>query len=301
MIGLLSVLGVSRSPGGKTRWLKYKVGGLLSRWRGALYSGPTMGRIDFTGKWIVVTGASSGLGREIARLLAVREGAHVVLAARRRELLDGLAGEIRAQAPAAGVVVVPVDLADPAGAQALFREATAGRDVFGLVNCAGVTHFGRTLDISIEKTDRIVGVNFRAEIATTLLFLGHFLDRRAGAILTVTSGGAFQPLPYQNVYSATKAGMQSFMEALSEEYRGRGVTFSTFAPAGVDTEMIRGTRFAKTIGILGAGQAAALAISGFKRRKLRIIPRAVIKLGTYLSRVVPRGLVLRVAGRIFRP
>jgi hypothetical protein len=259
-----------------------------------------MKKMDFGGRWIVVTGASSGLGREIARILAVREGANVVLAARRRDRLEQLAQEIRSSS-AAEVQVVAVDLADPAGAQTLFSEATVRRKVYGLVNCAGMTNFGRTLDASMEKIEQILAVNLLAEMRCTLLFLRHFLDQGEGGILAVTSIGAFVPLPFQNVYAATKAGVQSFMEALAQEYRGAGVSFCTFATAGIDTDMIRDSKFGGAAFNMSPARAAAHAVAGFKAGRMRHVPGAMGKTIVFLVRHVPRSLVVRAAGGIFRP
>jgi uncharacterized protein len=263
-----------------------------------------MKSLDFRGKWIVVTGASSGLGREIARTLAIREGANVVLAARRRDRLEQLAGEIRAACPGQ-VLVVPVDLADPAGAHALFTEATTRQKVYGLVNCAGTTFFGRTLDASMEKIEQILALNLVVEMKSTLLFLRSFLQQGDGAILTITSATAFLPLPYQNVYAATKQGMQSFMEGLAQEYRGAGVTFSTFSPGGIDTEMIRQSGTARKFkgAIINADPAksAARAVATFKAGRMRHVPGLLYKTVVFLSRHAPRSLVVWAAGKILRP
>jgi short-subunit dehydrogenase len=262
--------------------------------------GLLMKKQDFRGTWIVVTGASSGLGREIALALAVREGAHVVLAARRRDKLEQLAEEIRSLSEVQ-VQVVPVDLADPMGADTLFAAATSGRKVHALVNCAGTTYFGRTLDASMEKIQQILAVNFLVEMRLTLLFLRYFLDQGRGAILAVTSIGAFLPLPFQNVYAATKQGMQAFMEGLAQEYRGTGITFCTFAPGGINTDMIRDTRFGGAVMNMDPARAAAHAVDGFKTGRIRHVPGLMARTLLFLVRHLPRSLVVRAAGRIFRP
>jgi uncharacterized protein len=259
-----------------------------------------MKKLDFRGRWVVVTGASSGLGREIARTLAVREGANVVLAARRQDRLEQLAREIRSSS-GSEVQVVPVDLADPAGAARLFTEATTRRHVYGLVNCAGMTHFGLTLDASMEKIDQILSVNLLAEMKCALLFLRHFLDQGEGGILAVTSLGAFLPLPFQNVYAATKAGVQSFMEALAQEYKGKGIAFCTFATAGIDTDMIKGSKYGGAAFNMDPARAAAHAVAGFKAGRLRHFPGAMGKAIVFLVRYAPRFLVVRAAAGIFRP
>jgi NAD(P)-dependent dehydrogenase (short-subunit alcohol dehydrogenase family) len=110
--------------------------------------------------------------------------------------------------------------------------------VDALVNCAGITFYGRTLEASMAECLRIIAVNQVATMQCTMLFLRYFLDRGSGAILAVTSVTGLVPAPYQNVYSASKHAVQAFMEGLSREYRGRGVSICTFAAGSMATEMI---------------------------------------------------------------
>ncbi len=196
-----------------------------------------MPQMDLKGRIVVVTGASSGLGREIARLLALREGADLVVAARRRDRLEALKAEIES-ACTARVHVVPLDASAPEAAESLYREAFSFGDVFGLVNCAGLTFWGRTLDAPEGRHEEMVQVNFLFPMQLSTRFLRRFLERGSGAILTVTSETAFHPLPYQNVYAATKSALQSFTEGLAREYRGRGIRITTVAPGGMATEWL---------------------------------------------------------------
>jgi len=262
-------------------------------------------RIDLGGKLVVVTGASSGLGREIARSLALQEHADLVIAARRSDRLLELKTDIEARC-ASHVHVLPVDLAEPEGALALFNGALAVGDVFALVNCAGITFYGRTLEASIEMCERIVTVNLVSEMKATLLFLRHFLERGAGAILTVTSMSAFVPAPFQNVYAATKHGMQAFMEGLAREYRGSGITFSTFVPGGMATEMNTLAGLDKKFKMdspvnMDPKKAARLAVASFTRGKLRAVPGLMYRTVIFLLRLVPSSMVSWIMGRLYAP
>ena len=264
-----------------------------------------MKRLDFNGKLVVVTGASSGLGREIARTLAYREKANVVVAARRRERLEELKAEIESRC-ASRVFVVPVDLGAPAGPDTLFREATAFGEVDALVNCAGVTFYGKTLDASLEQDERIVAVNLAAGMKATMLFLRRFLERGTGAILTITSVSAFVPTPYQNVYSATKHGIQAFMEGLAREYRAQGVTFATFAPGGMATEMFTLSGLDRKFGKdtpfnMDAERAARKALEAFKKGSLCSVQGLLYKVAVFLARRAPRRLVAWAVERIYAP
>jgi hypothetical protein len=264
-----------------------------------------MKRIEFKGKLVIVTGASSGLGREIARVLAYREGANLVVTARRRERLEELKAEIESRS-ASRVYVVQVDLADPASADVLFKEATAIGDVFALISNAGVTYYGKTLDGRIQDYEQIVNVNFMSVVKSCMLFLPYFLDRGTGALLTVTSMAALSPVPYQAVYSASKHATQAFIEGLAQEYKGRGVVFSNFAPGGIATEMITKAGIDKKHPLdspvnMDAGKVAMMAVRGFKKGKLCAVPGLTYKAANLLGRFFPRSVLGAVAERIFKP
>ena len=261
--------------------------------------------LDFAGKLVVVTGASSGLGREIAFALAVEQGADVVVAARRRDRLEALKAEIESRC-ASRAHVVPVDLEAPDGPQALFDGAMAAGEVFALVNCAGVTFYGRTLDAPAETMRRILAVDQLAVMQATLLFLRGFLDRGSGAVLTVTSLYGLVPGPYQNVYAAAKHAVQTFMEGLAGEYRGRGVAICTFAAGSMATEMIRYAGLdrhhaADSSVFLDPARAARAAISSFKQGRLILIHGVLYKTAALLARITSRRFGVWLSERIMRP
>ena len=263
-----------------------------------------MKHLDFKGKLVVVTGASSGLGREIARELALRDGADVAVAARRRDRLEQLKAEIEAQC-ASRVHLIPVDLGAPEGAHFLFQEATARGEVFALVNCAGTTFLGLTLDAPMATSDQIVAVNLVAMMRTSILFLRYFLERGEGALLNVTSGSAFVTVPHQNVYAATKHAMQAFTEGLAYEYRGKGVPICSFVPVGIATEMITNAGTDKKllgskIFLMAPERSARLAIRSWKKGRIVGVPELSARVGLFLTRLLPRRAVTAVLGRAFQ-
>jgi uncharacterized protein len=261
--------------------------------------------LDFAGKLVVVTGASSGLGREIALALALREGANLVLAARRRDRLESLKSEIESRCTSCAHVV-PVDLGAPDGPQTLFDRATAAGEAFALVNCAGVTFYGRTLDAPPDTNRRIIAVDQVAVMETTLLFLRTFLERGAGAILTITSLYGLVPGPYQNVYAAAKHAVQTFMEGLAGEYRGRGVTICTFAAGSMLTEMIQSAGLDRRHGVdssvfLDPARAARAALQSFKKGRLILIHGLLYKAAALLGRITSRRFGVWLSEWIMRP
>lgn len=183
----------------------------------------------------IITGASSGIGADFADLFA-HDGYDVVLVARRRDLLETLARSLRERH---GVVcdVFPADLA-----LRLEREHLAARlrsidDRIGaLVNNAGVGTHGYFHETELEREFGIIDVNITALTHLTKLVLPGMLARRAGRILNISSVAAFQPGPIMAVYYASKAYVQSFSEALSEETAGTGVTVTAVCPGPTTTE-----------------------------------------------------------------
>jgi uncharacterized protein len=264
-----------------------------------------MKRLSFASKLIVVTGASSGLGREIARLLACEHGADLLIAARRRQRLEELKADIESRC-ASRVSLCAVDLASPEGPAALSAAAAGIGDVYGLVNCAGATYYGWTLDAPAGEYERMIALNLVAPLQVTMRFLPGFIARGSGAILTVTSIGAFVPMPFQSCYAATKHGLQAFMEGCAIEYRGRGVTFTTFAPGGIDTEMISLSGIDAVVSgdnpvNQSPARAARIAVNGWRRGKPVIVPGLLYKTSRMLQRLAPRWLVARFMYRLYEP
>jgi short-subunit dehydrogenase len=184
----------------------------------------------------LVTGASSGIGTELARELA-RRGWGVTLVARRKDRLSELAGELASEH---GVRAEPLeaDLADPEARAALpGRVAELGLQVEILVNNAGVAYMGdfATSDPVDQKT--MVAVNVDAVVDLTSAYAGEMAARGAGGILIVSSTSALQPGPKSAVYAATKAFDSFFGSALHKELRPKGVHVSTLMPGPVDTEI----------------------------------------------------------------
>jgi short-subunit dehydrogenase len=183
----------------------------------------------------LVTGASSGIGAEIARELA-RRGHGVTLAARRegrlRELADELSGEHGVRAETISADVARVSARKRLKAELTKRNLT----VEVLVNNAGFGSGGAFMELPAEKEAEMVRTNVEAVVALTGVFLPEMVDRGRGAVLNVASLIAFQPVPYQATYGATKAAVLSFSDALHEELRGTGVTVTSVCPGPVRTE-----------------------------------------------------------------
>jgi len=189
--------------------------------------------------YALVTGASAGIGQELARVL-VANRFNLVLLARSRDKLEELARELKAD-HGTNVSIIAADLAEPAAAQAVFDSLkNAGTQIDLLVNNAGLLLEGRFGAMGLDEQMRMLQVNVVALTALTRLFLPPMLERNQGRILNVASTGAFTPVPNLAVYTSSKAYVLSFGEALSQELSSSKVTVTTLCPGVTDTGMIEG-------------------------------------------------------------
>jgi short-subunit dehydrogenase len=180
-------------------------------------------------KTALITGASSGIGLELARIFA-REQYRVVLVARSEKALLQLKEELEKQF-GTEAVVLPADLSQAEAPQQLFEELQRRRiQVDVLVNNAGFGDFGMFAETSWTKEEQMLNLNIRALTHLTKLFLPGMVQRRSGRIMQLASTAAFQPGPLMAVYYATKAYVLSFSEAIANELQGTGVTVTALCP-----------------------------------------------------------------------
>jgi short-subunit dehydrogenase len=235
---------------------------------------------------VVVTGASSGIGTEFARLLVDR-GHHVTLVARRRDRLDALAGEL------GNADVHPADLSDPSSWDAL--EAGITKDAAGLVNCAGFGTSGSFIELDLDRELAQLGVNVAAVVALTHLFAPRMVAAGTGAICNVASIAAFQPLPGLATYSATKAFVQTFSEAVHSELSGTGVSCTVLCPGPVETEWAE-TAGAQSVMIgpakVSPRAVAKAAVEGMEKGSRSVIPGVVPQAAALAGRYAPRTVLL---------
>jgi short-subunit dehydrogenase len=184
---------------------------------------------------VLITGASAGIGAELARELA-RRSYNVVLVARRAERMRELAEELRLS-HGIHADVEPCDLAVDAARRDLVARLEDGeRKVVGACNNAGLGTVAPLLEAGIEREQQVVRLNIEAVHHLTGAFLPRMVEDGAGAILNVASTAAFQPLPGFATYAASKAFVQSFSEAVHEELRGTGVSVTCLFPGFTHTE-----------------------------------------------------------------
>jgi short-subunit dehydrogenase len=250
----------------------------------------------------LVTGASGGIGYELARLLATG-GHNLVLVARSGNLLEEMARELETDF---GVRVTPMamDLSDPEAADRLYEALTAeGAEVEVLVNNAGFGTYGDFAATDLGAELAMLQVNLVALTHFTKLFLRPMLERGSGRILNVASTAAFQPGPRMAVYFATKAYVLSFSEALAEELAGSGVSVTVLCPGPTQTGFQKrasmGTSaMGREFGMADAHSVARAGYEGMLSGRRVVIPGLRNRVGTRLPRFLPRRLVTRMVAAI---
>jgi short-subunit dehydrogenase len=240
---------------------------------------------------VLITGASSGIGCELAKLFAA-DKSNLVLVARNQEKLDQLANELR-ERHGVQVRVLAKDLANPQSPQTIFDTMAAeGLTVDVLVNNAGFGAGGGVADLSLERQLGMIQVNVTALTHLTRLFLPGMIRRGRGGIFNVGSTAGFQPGPFMAVYYATKAYVLSFTEALAEETIGAGVRVTCLAPGATATGFAAAagleSKLLFRMGLADAKTVARAGYRGFRRGKVLVIPGLTNKLGTIAVRLAPR-------------
>jgi len=257
---------------------------------------------EWRGKWAVVTGASAGIGLELAKQLA-EGGTNLVLTARRLDRLQQLASDL-ASKHGIRAESLSVDLTRPEAPGEIFAATSQkGIEIELLVNNAGFGAFGNAWEIPIEKMLEMIQVNCSAVVHLTRLYMPAMIARGHGDILIVSSVAAFQAVPYNSVYAATKAFDLLFSEGIAEEARSTGVRVCALCPGSTETEfqkvadqpdrVFRDAETAEKVARVGLEALAAgksYVISGFKN-----------KLMTESQRLAPRSFVVRMAEKMMRP
>ncbi len=246
------------------------------------------------GPWAVVTGASSGIGRELARTLADC-GVNLMLAARRENPLS----EVSREARAAGVEArtLPVDLGAPAGVAALL-DAARDMDVGLLVAAAGFGSGGPFLQSNLRDELDMIQVNCSALLALTHHFAPRFRARGRGGILLLSSMVAFQGAPYAANYAATKAYVQSLAEALHVELKPQGVDVLAAAPGPTRSGFAE--RANMQMGLALEARDMAAPILRALGRKSTVLPGGLTKLLVASLATLPRSGKVRVLGKVMQ-
>jgi short-subunit dehydrogenase len=246
---------------------------------------------------VLITGASSGIGLELAKCFAV-DGCRLILVARNMPALEKLAEELR-QAHGIEARVLTADLARPETSQRIFEELRAANmSVDLLVNNAGFGLNGAFTELPLQRQLEIIQVNLSALTELTGLFLPDMIKRKRGGILNVGSVAGFLPGPNMAVYFATKAYVNSFTEALAEELAGTGVIVSALCPGATETNFSTIARGQKVERLnttkMSAEAVACYGHRAYRNGKVVVITGLPNRLVTLLIRILPRWFVRKI-------
>jgi short-subunit dehydrogenase len=253
----------------------------------------------------LVTGASAGIGRELARQLAGRAGS-LVLVARRRQRLEELRDELTRRDPNLNVHIRVADLADKLQIYALVEWLEREKiQIDLLINNAGLGDLGPFATSDPERVEQMILVNMLAPTLLTRRLLPTMIAKKRGAILNVSSSAGFLPIAEFSVYAASKAYLTSFSESLRAELRGTGVSVCALCPGPVHTEFNQVAHRpteppeTNTPGFVHvpAEEVARVGLAAVENDRPLVIPGFVMKLGMFFVRITPMP-ILRLTSRL---
>ncbi len=252
-------------------------------------------------KTALITGASSGIGKELAREFAQNKH-HLVLVARNIDRLNQLKGQLETTFNA-NVQVISKDLAELNAPLEIFNQLKReGIKIDFLVNNAGFGTHGKFGEISWEREQEMIHVNIRAVTHFCKLFIPEMVQNGGGKIMNVASTAAFQPLPYMSVYGATKAYVLSLSEGLANEYKADNITVTALCPGATTTSFKENAKMGENLLFKGiVSTAASVAKYGYKAMmngKAVAIPGMMNKIMAGSIRFTPRSVARGLAGKM---
>ena len=259
-----------------------------------------MRALDFTNKWVLITGASSGLGYEMAYQLAHHHKANLIIAARRADKLNLLKSELEEET-GVQVKIVVADLSSPDDIDRLIEESVKNQELYAAILNAGVTYFGKHADLSQNEFDTMLQTNVKSVVHITSELVKHFEEtEKEGGIMIVSSMAAIFPVPYQAVYSGTKSFVMSFVNALALEIKNPKLSLTVYAPGGIATEMTEGEKFNDLKKwLMPVKQAAKEGIYALKSRRFNFIPGTLNRMGSKFMKLLPRRFIMKQLAKTY--
>ena len=248
----------------------------------------------------LITGASTGIGYELARIFA-REGYDLIITARSEDKLTALKNDLEKD----GIVhvdVISMDLSQDSAAQQLF-ERVSDRQIDVLVNNAGFGDYGKFVECDMDRMTRMIQLNITALSQMTRLVLPQMLERHSGHIMNVASIASFEPGPLMAMYYATKAFVLSLTEAISVEIRDSGVQIMALCPGPTNTEFAAAANLERTSFVTAFKKTSPVDVAEFAYQKLMAgkvvaVPGMLNKAAVVAAQLMPRALVRRCVGMI---
>ena len=254
--------------------------------------------------YAIVTGASSGIGLEFAKILA-KKGYNLILVARRTDRLEILKAAIAKDNAETDIHLISLDLSLTDSPDKLLAYAQEHKLIISiLINNAGFGTAGEFLALPIDKTLEMLQLNIVTLTKLTYLFGNEMKKNKSGYILNVSSVGAFQPSPYFAAYSATKSYVMLFGEALDFELKGSNVSVTTLYPGATRTEFfeVSNTKVNSTVErmLMTSESVANIGLAAMFKRKRAIVPGVPNKISTVLVSLIPRKLAILIAANVMK-
>lgn len=248
-------------------------------------------------EYTLITGASSGIGYEMAKILATKKH-NLILVARSQDKLELLQKELQQQFDI-DVLYLLYDLSEPNSAQDLFHEVKQHNYlVTGLINNAGFGEYGNFIEMPLKRDEEMISVNITALVGLTKLFAADMAKAGKGSIMNVASLLSFLPFPYYSVYSATKSFVLAVTETVSVELQGTGVNLTALCPGTVETpfhtEGMRKTKAMSANKPMSANAVATAGIELFLNGKGKKVVGFMNWFLSNLPRITPDSLMMKI-------
>ena len=254
-------------------------------------------------KTVLITGASSGIGYEFAKIYA-KKGYNLVITARRKNNLDRIKQELESFDTAICVDIIVLDLSKQNSAKELY-EVVKQRGILidTLINNAGFGVYGNFIETDIEKEIDMIELNIKSLVVLTKLFLKDMVSRNNGTIINVASTAAFQPGPLMSVYYASKNIEQTFTESIRNEVRDTNVNISVLCPGPTDTEFEKSASLEESslftkLKVMKPEKVAIIGYKGINRNKSVIIPGILNNILITFNKIIPRALVINIVRKL---
>lgn len=241
----------------------------------------------------LITGASSGIGADMARILS-EKGYDLILVARNKRKMESLSKELKTN-----VEIIPMDISSTYNCTELYNMVKK-KDIDILINNAGFGLFGHFNTTKLDKELDMIELNIKTVHTLTKLFLKDFIKKNKGYILNVASSAAFMPGPLMATYYATKAYVLHLTEAINEELKrdNKNVYVGALCPGPVNTNFNKVAGVSFNLDSLESYDVAKYAINKMLKNKVVIVPGIKIKIGIFILRFLPRNLVRKIAYKI---
>lgn len=260
-----------------------------------------MKNLNFKNTTILITGASSGIGKEFSKQLA-KKGANLILTARTHSDLMNLAEELKCEHTNILIKTIPADLSELNGSRKLFEQINdLGLSVDYLINNAG---FGKFCDFSSESFEtyhKMLMLNINALVELTHLCLPTMINKNSGGIINVASIGSFQPLPYQTVYGASKAFVLSFSEALTGELLDTKIRVMALCPGTTESRfMANANADTSNMNLAPASKVVSSALIAYNKNRMYTVSGTINYLVSLIPRLVSRKRTVKIVANMMK-